>query len=156
MRCHLHDDWRFFDLGSSDKSRSIEYPFSKPGVYLSAILAALSIVLALLLLTDPIALILYFASTCLLTFVTLEIKIYVFSRRKSEAPEEYSVTEPEGSSNSSNKWKTIFLMVCFVIGMAMPLILLSILDVTSWFISLNGFISGVSLSEVILFYYYSR
>lgn len=139
-------------MGSSYKSRSIEYPFSKSGVYLSAILAALSIVLALLLLTDPITLILYFASTCLLTFVTLEIKIYVFSRRKSEVPEEYSVTKPQGS----NKLKTIFLMVCFIIAMAMPLILLSILDVTSWFISLNGFISGVSLSEVILFYYYSR
>lgn len=139
-------------MNSSDKRRSIEYPFGKSGAYLSAILAVLSIALALLLLTDPIALILYFALTCILTFVTLEIKIHIFSKRKSEAPEEYYAREPEGS-NGGNKWKTIFLMVCFVIAMAMPLILLSILDVTSWFISLDGFVSGVSLSEVILFYY---
>jgi hypothetical protein len=141
----------FFNLSSSDKSRSIEYPYGRSGVYLSAILAVLSIVLALLLLTDPIALILYFASTCLFTFITLRIKIYIYSRRNSEAPEEYSVTEREGS-DGSNKWATILLIVGFIVAMAMPLILLSILDVTSWFISLDGFISGVSLSEVILFY----
>jgi len=140
-------------MNSSNKSRSVKYPFGKSGVYLSAILAVLSIILALMLLTDPVALILYFASTCLLTFITLKIKIYVYSRSNSGAPEEYSVTEPEGS-DGGNKWATIFLMVCFILAMAMPLILLSILDITSWFISLDGFISGISLSEVILFYHF--
>ena len=138
-----------FSLSSVRKGR-INYPFSKVGVYLSAVLCVISIILALLILAeDFISLIFYFAFTFFLAGIILILKIRFFSKMKSESLQNYSVK----NAKDGQKWKIILLLFCFIIALITPTLLLTILPIESWFIGLDGFVSGISLSEVILFCY---
>lgn len=140
-------------MSSSTRRRRVEYPFSKAGVYVSAVTAALSILLALLLLPEnSFALIFYFVLTSILTVVIFAIKVRIFSTRKSKSLENYSLEDVGGS----RKWKMGLLIVSFVIAMIMPMIMSKFLDPASWLASLGSFVSGVSLSEVVFYFYCTR
>ena len=72
-------------MGSGTLGKHNEYNTGKVKVYISATLATLSIVLALLALTEVFLLMLYFVFTFLLTTVILALKIRFLSERKLQS-----------------------------------------------------------------------
>jgi len=128
----------------------LRYPFSKYGVYLSVVLAALSFFFTLVFFSkDIVMLVFYLILTFLLTVIGLAMKIHIFSRKESESLRGYSSEK----TKDHKKLKILLLAFGFIVALVMPLVLLSFLDVRSWFISLSSFISGISLSEVAFFRY---
>lgn len=136
-------------MNLSTETRYVKYPFSKVGVYISAIVAISSMILAILVLTDPVWLIYYFAFASLLTLVMTGLKIRFFSRKKPR-PFQYSSFD---KAESDQKWKGILIIGLFILLMTAPVFLLVLLPIEIWFACLDGFALGVSLSEVIFFYY---
>jgi len=122
----------------------------KVKVYISATLATLSIVLSLLVLTEIFLLLSYFVFTFLLTTVIVALKICFLLARKSQSLK--NVQEIK----DNQRWKIILLLLFFIIALIAPVLFLAVLPPVSWFIGLNGFVSAVSLSEVVLFYYARR
>jgi len=122
----------------------------KAKVYISATLATLSIVLSLFVLTEIFLLLSYFVFTFLLTTVIVTLKIRFLLARKSQSLK--NVQEIK----DNQKWKIILLSLFFIIALIAPVLSLAVLPPVSWFIGLNGFVSAVSLSEVVIFYYARR
>ena len=135
---------------SNARRRRAGYPFSDVGVYISAIVAALSIILALLVLREPILLVFYFVATFILTLTVTALKYRFLFARKSQSSK--NSLEKRGSQ----KWKMILLAFCFIVALISPVLLLPVLSPASWFVGLDSYVSGVSLSEVILFCHLRR
>lgn len=136
-------------MSLSARTRNVEYPFSKVGVYISALVATISIILALLVLTDPVWLTFYFVFAFLLALIIAAFKIRFFSRKKSRPFQDSSLNKAE----SDQKWKLLLIIGFFIVTLFAPFFLLVFLPIEFWFICLDGFVLGVSLSELIFFYY---
>jgi hypothetical protein len=138
-----------FHLSSNEKEKSIKIPPSNKIVaYWCALITVLSAMLMLLVAPDPLSLTSYSLFTLVLTVIVFRLRLrFLFQTEKSESSEEQY---PRGQSHS------ILLILAVIAFMAMPIILLYILPALSWFIFLNVLVSGISLSEVALFYYTRR
>jgi hypothetical protein len=137
-----------FPLGSSEEGRQIKYPFSKIAAYWCALITAMSAVLVLIVLPDPLLLVYYFVFTFVLTVILFKLKLhFLVQMEKSESSENHKA---RGQRDS------ILLILIAILFMSLPIILLAFLPPVSWFICLNVFVSSVSLSEVVLFYYARR
>lgn len=131
-------------MSSNEKGRRIKYPFSKIAAYWCALITVLSTGLVLLVVQD-LLLIYYFVFTFGLTVIIFKLKLhFLFRMEKSESSENHY---------SRSQKESILLILIVILFMSLPIILLSFLSPVSWFICLNVFVSGVSLSEVVLFYY---
>lgn len=150
LTCWMY--WSDSPLSFSKRRRHIEYPFSKFGAYWSLVVAGLSVVLALLILTEPVLLISYFIFTFLLTVAVLVLKIHLLSTSESASLK----SDSSKDAKNDQRWKIKILLLGFVISLIGPMILGLFLPPTSWFIGLNSFISGMSFSEVLLFCYARR
>ncbi|MGD8507075.1 MAG: hypothetical protein PVF15_10490 [Candidatus Bathyarchaeota archaeon] len=130
----------------SVNSRRERYPYSRNRVLLSGVLIALSAILSLsLLLTDITLMLYYFASTLVVTAITFFLKKRFYPLLTSRnAPEE---KEMKGAS-----WKMILIAFFMLLGsIAIPLLLAGILSGPVWFITITGFITGVNISEIVLY-----
>ena len=136
-------------MSLSAKTSNVEYPFSKVGVYISAIVAMMSIILALLVLTDPVWLTYYFVFASFLTLAIAALKIRFFSKKKSRPFQNSSLDK----ARSDQKWKVLLIIGFFILTLFAPVFLLVFLSIEIWFICLDGVVLGVSLSEVVFFYY---
>jgi len=138
-----------FCLSLNAKTRNVEYPFGKVGVYISAIVAMMSIILALLVLTDPVWLAYYFVFASFLALVIAALKIRFFSKKKSRPFQNSSLD----TARSDQKWKVLLIIGFFILTLFAPVFLLVFLSIEIWFICLDGVVLGVSLSELVFFYY---
>lgn len=137
-------------MSSNIKKR--KYPHRTSRFYLSTITAVLSVILALLLLQDPILLLYYFVSTFLITAIAFRLKIRLFPIRTPKHPEnDLFQTEKNAST-----WRKLILMFFALLAfLFLPLFLVRVLDPYSWFILIISLASGVSIAEV-LFYLYAQ
>ena len=129
-----------------------KYPHRTSRFYLSTLTAVLSIALALLLLQDPILLLYYFASTLLITAITVILRIRLFSIGTPKQPEnDLSQTE-----ESHSTFGTLIIMFSVLLAfLLLPLLLVRVLDPYSWFILMISLTSGLSLAEI-LFYFHTQ
>lgn len=133
-------------MSSKLKGRRMKYPYSKTVAYWCAVVTVLSIVFVLLLIQDFLLLICYFVSTPILALIIFKLKLYfLFQVKESESLENRNL--------KSQKWKRILVILSGFLIMGLPVILLIFLPPVSWFMCLNVFVSSLSLSEVVLFYY---
>lgn len=144
--------WRVFFLTfSTEKRPSKRYSMGR--VYINAVTAVLSIILALLLLQDHLQSLLYYL------LFTIIIAAIVFTLRIRLPP--FKMSEPTQENLFETKkwtqrWKAPILMFIMLIAIFLtPLILAWALDPYIWFILMVGFITGFSVSEI-LFYLYIR
>ena len=125
-----------------------QYPYSKNRVYLSGIIAVLSIALAFTLLSSNLLLMLcYFLATSALTFIIYHMKKRLYPRIITE--EDQAEDESQLKLTSSKMMLIIFLMLIGFISI--PLLLAGFIGGAAWFIMITSFTSGVSISEVLLF-----
>lgn len=126
-----------------------KYPYSKSRIYLSVVLAVLSIVLALPLLPTPVLILYYFASTFVIATITFILKRRYFYTKKTETHQRVA------NENLENRisWKLLILFFSvMIIIMVFPLFLASA-HPYAWFILMISLTSGISISEIILYLY---
>ena len=140
-------------------ARKKKYPYSKNRVYLSTIIAVLSLFLAgTLFQTDPASVLpnlLYFLlSSLAVTIATFLLKMRLYPL----ITEGFSTTEEAHGEIETGKltWRMLLLVFCMLIApIIVPLLLAGVLGGPGWFILMTSYILGVSTSEI-LFYIYTR
>lgn len=130
------------------RKRRTKYPYGKVRVYWSAIITALSIILALLLLKSPLLLLYYLVLTLVLTAVVLALKIR-FLRMRVPGVREEELSETE---SRAHRWRSLLILFgLLMVFLFLPLLLAKFVHPESWFVSLISYTSGVSTAEVVFF-----
>lgn len=122
-------------------------------VYLNAVTAVLAIILSLLLLQDHVQFLLYY-----LLFTIIMVAI-VFTLRKRLSPLKMSEPPQEDlfeTKKWTQRWKPLLIMLTMLIALfVLPLLSAWALDPYMWFILMVGFITSISVAEI-LFYLHTR
>lgn len=132
----------------SRSSMSERYPYSRNRVFLSAIIAILSTILALtLIISDIILMLYYFIGTSIVTIITFLLKKRLYLLLVTENRKDETENEMKGSS-----WKMLLVAFTMLMGfIVIPLLLAGFLDPYLWFIMITSFMSGVSISEIAIY-----
>ena len=129
-------------------SNGRSYPYSSNRVLVNVIVAVLSLILALTLLSsDTILLLYYLAASSVFTIITLFLKRYLY-RKVIAADSEH---ESEAENDKRSFWRTLLttflLLFAFI---AAPLLLAGFLSGEIWFVIMVSFTTGIGISEIIL------
>lgn len=93
-------------------------------------------------------LILYLALSSIVTFVMYKIKALLASR----VQEQVSSDEQLESRPRATKWQSILVLTAaMTIALILPLVLVVVLDPASWFVSFTSIVTGMGLSEILLY-----
>lgn len=124
------------------------YPYPEKRIYLSAVIAGLSIILALALLSgQPILTGYYFFSTVVFTVITFLLKKHLYTFILTERNEDDT---SEGKEHTP--WKAMLIIIFMSLAsIIVPLLLAGILSGPIWFTMIVSFTSGVSISEIVLY-----
>lgn len=143
-------------LGLPKRNRRVKYDFSKVRVYLNAAVAILAIVFSVSILTRLLQIMLlayYFGLTVVVTFLMFKIKVLLIfkaqeTNQKKEQP--FAIGQIEDKTYAKKR-QILFLMGLITLLLILPLILVFVLEPTYWFVSFTSFVTGVSLSEIVLY-----
>lgn len=138
--------------------KKVSYPFSKGRVYFNIVAMLIVLLVSISLLLDYstfTSLICYLAFSAIVTFVSFEVKLrLLFRMQKTEI--EAGVELDKGETNGSEKWKIVLVAIGLGLFLLFPVVSTVFLDPTSWFVGISGFVTGMSLSEVVLYFYTRR
>lgn len=147
--------------------KNVDYPFGRFLVSVSAIIAIVSTAFAIVILREedpnspnpvffgiPVPMLSYFSMTTILTLLILLIKVRLYSAAATTKTTELYVSGAEETAKGFKRSLTL-LYVAVVILMILIPALLFIVPQMWWFISITSFVSGINLSEVII-YLFSR
>lgn len=115
-------------------------------------MAVLSLILALMmLLNESILMLLYYSFfTIILTVATFLLKIWLYPFLTTEKSE----TEKNQAEKDRTPWKAILLVFSILIVLIIvPLLLARFLTGPLWFILILSFTTGVSISEVAIYFH---
>ena len=130
-----------------------KYPFTRIRVYLGAMTAVLSVILAvLLLLSKPIHFLFYCICTLLITLAVFVLDVR-FLLVKASTP---SGEESPSTKKGAPQWKPLLLLFGILLGsLIIPLLLARVLPPEIWFALIVSLTSGASIAEM-LFYFQTR
>ena len=138
-------------MSPNNRERRVSYHLSKTRFCMSIMIIALSIILAFLLLRNPLFLTYYFISMFIVTISIFVLRIRLTRIRVSQLEK----TSPE-TEEGTHGLKTVLLMVFALIAfLALPLFLAKLLDPYIWFTLLISFMTGYSLADIV-FQLYTR
>ena len=133
----------------NNDAKKSEYPYSKSRIYLSVVLAVLSIVLALPLLPTPVLILYYLASTFVIATIVFILKRRYFYTKKTETH--------QGAANENSEkrisWKLLILLFSGIITIMVFPLFLAGAHPYAWFILMISLTSGISISEIVLYVY---
>lgn len=131
----------------SESKREL-YPHSKSRAILNAVVAVLSLILAVLLLAGETILLLYYAAAAVVfTLATFYVKTRLYiSLITKEQSQEMQNGAPQGSRKNL---LIAFLMILFML--TFPLLLAGFLPPAAWFIIIVSFTTGIGASEMIIY-----
>jgi len=151
---------------SSDEEKRVVYPFSRGGLYMSIVLAVLSVLLALVLLTPDLILLVYYALvTSVITAVVFALKIGLISiyvsrlgrslTRRTAAQEHKE--EAEESPREGTNWRALFLLLALTLAIIFtPMALTQFLNPYVWFMLVISLTSGISFGDISFYLYATR
>jgi len=139
-------------MSLKEKLRNFDYPFSRSLAILSGVLASISTGFAIIILKDEGGVIppvfLYLLVTLLITLASLLIKIQLYSPTKP-SPETYTQTAEESVKSFQQFLILLYVLVLAIIAVV-PFLAIWVPGLW-WVIGLTGFISGINISELILY-----
>lgn len=154
-------------MNLSDMFRDVEYPFSKSLVFVSAVIAAASTVFAILILSEgtpeavhvltlavPIPVLYYMLATALLTFSTILVKIRLYSGSANAGKSGPYTSGAERAVKGFKRSLTLVYVAVVIVMILIPLLAL-VVPAVWWLICVTGFVSGINLSEILI-YLFSR
>lgn len=129
-------------------SRRERYPYSRNRALLSAIIAILATIFALIALSgDKLLVLYYFFATFIVAAVTFFMKKRLYPLLITGDRQIENESEMKGTS-----WKTLLAVFFMLVGfIAIPLLSARFLSASLWFIMITSFMSGVSISEIVLY-----
>jgi len=132
----------------NSNTRKGKYPYTRARVFISVATAALSVILAVLLLEGmPILLLYYILCTFLIAATIFMLNVRMLSIRMKSL-EEQSLQTEKGAS----QWKALILLFCMLLlFMFAPLLLTRVLSPEIWFIIIVSFTSGASIAEIFFY-----
>jgi len=133
------------------KKSGSTYPHSMRKVYLNLFTAVLSVLLALMLLSnDPLTLLGYIVFSASVIMIVFRLKTHPLNLQKRLK------TDSSESEENSHKWRWLILMfVTMIVILASPFLLAAVLPPYIWLAVIVGVGTGLSVAEV-LFYVYRR
>lgn len=130
----------------------VGYPFSKGAVYWCAVIGVLSVATSLLILSAHIILLVfYFGTATVMTFVIVKLKLRYLLKKQLRSLESCDRKNIKLVQDPAKKWRTILLVAGFIVIVMLAIISVGFLDPAIWFICLNSVVTGLSLSEVLLY-----
>lgn len=137
--------------------RKAKYPHGVARVYLSLTLAAVSVILALVLLQSSLYYLLYYVLSVLaMSILILALKIHFSGRVKPTSESDSDKTNSLEPSRGITSWKTLFAIFFILLAcLLLPIALAVILPPEVWIILIVSLTTSISVAEV-LFYLYSR
>jgi len=135
------------------KKKNLIYPFSKARVYFNAAASLIALVVCIILLatySTVLFLVCYLFLSTLTSFVFLKIKIILLIKMQESELEEYAEYPEEEEGNQ--KWKIILIAIGLAFFLLLPVISTQFLDPVWWFVGFSGFVTGMSISEVVLYF----
>jgi hypothetical protein len=134
-----------------------KYPHGTGRVYLSATLAALSVILAVLLLQSSLYFLVYYALvSAAMTTILFVLKIRFPGRLTSTQAQESSNTDSFQPEERTTSWKTLSAVFLILLSaLLIPLSLALILPADVWVILITSLTSSVSFAEI-FYYLYCR
>jgi len=144
-------------LGFSSRNRKVKYKFSKIRLYLNAAVAVLAMILSVSILTsliDVLLLTYYFGLTIVVTFLMFKIKVFLLFKTQEITPKKerlFTVGRIEDNTHAK-KWQLILILLgSITLSLVLPLILVFVLEPAYWFVSFTSLVTGVGLSEIVLY-----
>ncbi len=124
-----------------------KYPYSRNRVVLSVVIAALSTMLALsLLLSDTILVLYYSFLTAIFAAITFFLKKRLYVLLLAEEPDE----NEDDSKRTS--WKILLIAFLMLVGsIGLPLLSAGLFSGSIWFTVITSFMTGVSVSEILIY-----
>ncbi len=132
-----------------------EYPYSKYWVFLSCVFVFVSLLVSVYVFYgEPILIALFLIYTIVLASIFFLIKLRLYSKKRLESVE----SEFESSTISERSYvRPIYtLMAALIVALFLPFILLLFLSPMGWFLSIVGFIAGINVPEIVLYFYSTR
>jgi hypothetical protein len=147
----------FMESLKTEPRRKAKYPHGVARVYLSLALAAVSMILALVLLQSSLYYLLYYALSMLaMSMLILALKIRFSGRIKPTSESDSNKTNSLEPTGGITSWKTLFAIFFILLGcLLLPISLAAILPSDVWVILIASLTTSISVAEV-LFYLYSR
>jgi len=144
-------------INNSGKKK-VSYPFSNGRVYFNAVTMFVVLLVSVSLLLDYstfTSLLCYLAFSAIVTFVSFKLKLHLlFKMQRNEVEAEGGLDK--GKTEGFEKWKVILVAIGLGLFLLFPIISTIFLDPTSWFVGFSSFVTGTSISEVVLYFYIRR
>jgi hypothetical protein len=154
-------------MNFNDMFKDVDYPFSKSLVFLSAVIAVVSTVFAVVILSEgkpdmlymstlavPIPVLYYVFLTIVLTFLIILIKVRLYSGSRSGGTSGPYTSGAERAVKGFKRSLTLLYVAVAIIMIVIPLLAL-VAPAMWWLICVTGFVSGINLSELVI-YFFSR
>lgn len=128
---------------------------SKMKMYLNAFVAILTMFLSVIMLIQLLnifLLICYLGLSTVITFLAYKFKLFLQSRIE----ENLSKNEQCRHKIQDGNKKQLLIIIGTMFLLILPLILVFLLEPVFWFLSFTSFVTGISLSEIIIYYLYVR
>lgn len=135
----------------SHVDQSARHDFSRARLVLNAIIAVFAMLFTAVAFAMSLnfnLLILYLALSGIVTFLMYKIKALLASR----VQEQVSSDEQVEYRSRATKWQSILILTAaMTIALILPLVLVVVLDPASWFVSFTSIVTGMGLSEILLY-----
>jgi len=139
-------------MSLKEKIKNLDYPFGRSLAILSGVLASMSTGFAIIILKDEAGAIppvfLYLLITLVITLASFLIKIQLYSPTRSST--KIYTEDAEESIKSFQRFLILAYALVLAIIAVVPFLAMWVPGLW-WVISLTGFISGINISEIILY-----
>ena len=130
------------------------YPFSKVRIYFNAVTMVVVLLVSISLLLNYstfTSLLCYLALSAIVTIVSFKLKLHLLLKMQKTETEVGGLDK--GETEDSERWKIILVVIGLGLLLLFPVISTVFLDPTSWFVGFSSFVTGMSISEVVLYFY---
>jgi NADH:ubiquinone oxidoreductase subunit 3 (subunit A) len=154
-------------MNLDDMFKDVEYPFSRFLVLLSAVIAVVSGVFAVVILSEgtpdmlyigtqavPIPVIYYVLVTALLTILIILIKVRLYSGSPTGETSEPYTSGAETAVKGFKRSLTLLYIGVVIVMITIPFLAL-VAPPVWWLVGVTSFVSGINLSEIVI-YFFSR
>jgi len=124
---------------------------------MNIVAALMSIILILLLLNyiPPLYILYYLVSMPIIAAIVFTLRVYFLKHSRSKTSKRSEETPVELEEGPSNKRMLLLMFLMSILLLISPVLLAKMLDPYVWFVFLVSFITGVSIAEI-LFYFYPK
>ena len=130
--------------------KKFNYPYDAKWILISLVLIISCFVFAILFLGEHVFLYLFYTAIVSLLFLWIKYSLYSKLDKFMDNP----LLPPLDLDDEQHSiWIVILLIALIFSGLVVPFLMLAFIDPITWFALFVGFIAGMNMPEIILFFY---